>query len=81
MEQKPTDFHACSRFSTIGDRVDKRTKKMNKKSLAALIDIDELDKRVQEVSKEKLSQENKETITLYLTPPKDSFDEIDFGKT
>ncbi len=56
---------------TIGDRVAKRNKKMNKESLAIFIDIAELDKRVQEVSKAKLSEENKAIIKLYLNPPRD----------
>src|SRR6266567_1074293 len=57
--------------NTIGDRVAKRNKKMNKESLAIFIDIAELDKRVQEVSKAKLSEENKAIIKLYLNPPRD----------
>ena len=54
---------------TLGDRVDKGTKKMNKKSLAMFVDIDELDKRVQALTQETLSQEDRETIALYNTPP------------
>jgi predicted KAP-like P-loop ATPase len=60
---------------TAGDLVAKSTKKMNKKSLAVFIDISELDKRVQALTKEKLSQEDRETITLYNTPL-DRFDEL-----
>ena len=60
---------------TVGDRVAKRTKKMNKKSLAIFVEIDELNKRVHALAKEKLSQEDRETIMLYNTPL-DRFDEL-----
>lgn len=56
---------------TIGDYVGRRTKKIDKEALAVFIDIGELDKRVREISKARLSPENKETLTLYLNPPKD----------
>jgi predicted KAP-like P-loop ATPase len=68
-------FEWESLSQTIGDRVAKRTKKMNKKSLAMFIDIDELNTKVQALAKEKLSQEDREIITLYNTPL-DRFDEL-----
>jgi predicted KAP-like P-loop ATPase len=58
---------------TAGDLVAKRTKKMNKESLAVFINIDELDKRVQGLNTEKLSQEDIETINLYNNFPNDGF--------
>lgn len=66
-------FEWESLSETAGDLVAKRTKKMNKKSLTMFADIDELNKRVQEITKEALSQEDRETIILYNTPP-DRFD-------
>ena len=63
-------------FSHSGDdRVEKRTRKLNKKALAAFVDIDELDKRIQSLTQETLSQEDRETIALYNTPP-DWFDRL-----
>ena len=59
---------------TAGDLVEKRTKKMNKKSLAIFVDIDKLNTRVQVLTQETLSQEDRETINLYNAPP-DKFDE------
>jgi hypothetical protein len=41
---------------------------MNKKALAMFVDINAIDKRVQALAEEKLSQEDRETITLYNTP-------------
>jgi hypothetical protein len=67
---------ASDSFShTEGDRVEKRTKKMNKKSLAIFADLHELDTKVQALPEEKLSQEDREIITLYNTPL-DRFDEL-----
>ena len=68
-------FEWVSFSHTEGDRVDKGTKKMNKKSLAMFVDIDELDKRVQTLAKGDLNQEDRETIILYNTPL-DRFDEL-----
>lgn len=67
-------FEYESLSQSIDDLVAKRTKKMNKESLAVFVDINELDKRVQALAKEELSQEDRETINLYLNPPKDRFD-------
>jgi len=69
-------FEWESLSETAGDLVARRTKKMNKKSLAFFVDIDELDKKVQALSKEKLSQEDRETINLYNKPPENRFDEL-----
>lgn len=60
---------------TDGDHVEKRTKKMNKKSLAIFVDINVLDKRIQALPQETLSQEDRQTIALYNTPP-DWFDRM-----
>ncbi len=60
---------------TDGDRVEKRTRKPNKKALAMFVDMDKLDKRIQALTKEELGQEDLETIMLYNTPP-DRFDEL-----
>ena len=60
---------------TVGDRVEKRTRKLNKKTLAMLVDIDELDKRVQALSTAELSQEDREIIALY-NAPLDWFDRL-----
>lgn len=56
--------------------VAKRTIKTNKKSMAEFIDINDLDKKVQELNKEKLGHEDAATIALYTNPPKDPLDEI-----
>lgn len=61
-------FEWESLSQTAGDLVAKRTKKMNKKSLAIFVDIDDLDTKVQALAKEKLSQEDREIVTLYNTP-------------
>jgi hypothetical protein len=68
-------FEWVSFSHTEGDRVDKGTKKTNKKSLAMFTDIDELNTRVQALAKEELNQEDRETIALYNTPP-DWFDKL-----
>ena len=67
-------FEWDSFSQTVGDHVEKRTRKLNKKALAMFVDIGELDKRVQALAQEKLGQEDKETINLYLNPTKDRFD-------
>jgi predicted KAP-like P-loop ATPase len=66
-------FEWESLSQSIDDLVAKRTKKMNKESLAVFVDIDELNKRVEALAKEELSQEDRDTINLYLNPPKDRF--------
>lgn len=60
---------------TMGNLVEKKTKKINKKSLAIFVDINKLNTRIQTLSQEALSQEDRETINLY-NAPSDRFDEL-----
>ncbi len=66
-------FEYESLSQSIDDLVPKRTKKMNKDPLAVFVDIDELNKRVQALAKDEFSQEDRETINLYLNPTKERF--------
>jgi predicted KAP-like P-loop ATPase len=73
---KEAGFEWESLSQSIDDRVAKRTKKINKKSLAFFINIDELKIKVQGLNKGKLSHEDIETINLYNKPPEDRFDDL-----
>jgi len=68
-------FEWESLSQSADSRVSKRTKKMNKKALADFVDIHELDRRVQALPIEELSQDDRETIKLYNAPP-DRFDRL-----
>jgi predicted KAP-like P-loop ATPase len=68
-------FEWDSFSGTAGDRVEERKRKINKKSLAMFADIEEINKKIQVLAMDELSEEEKETIALYNTPP-DRFDEF-----
>ncbi|HEU5375731.1 MAG TPA: hypothetical protein VFV38_09850, partial [Ktedonobacteraceae bacterium] len=68
-------FEWDSFSGTAGDRVAERKRKINKKSLAMFVDIEEINRKIQALAMDELSEEEKETIALYNTPP-DRFDEL-----
>ncbi|HVB20693.1 MAG TPA: P-loop NTPase fold protein [Ktedonobacteraceae bacterium] len=59
---------------SVDSLVAKRTKKINKQALADFTNIDELDKRILELAKGELSQEDIELIKIYGNSSKDPFD-------
>lgn len=68
-------FVSESMSQGMGDYVAKRIRKIDKKSIGAFTDIDELDKRVNQLDETVLDQDKADIIKLYKNPPKSRFDD------
>jgi hypothetical protein len=59
----------------MGDYVAKRIRRIDKKSLGKFINIDNLDKKINQIDEGSLETEKANVIKLYKNPPKDDFDD------
>ena len=70
-------FISESRSQTIGDYVEKRIKRIDKKSIADFIEIKKIDELINKIDEKKLDKENADLIQLYKNPPEDRYGDWD----